>query len=193
MLGKLQENQRELFRTRLEDLINPNHELALLSKRIDWQYFEDEFKGYYSAKGAPSVPIRTMVGCLLLKYLYNLSDERLPEQWVCNVYFQYFCGGIFFEHHFPFDPSDFVHFRGRVGEEGISKIFAYSVQLHGSEVVKQAKFVFSDTTVQENSTTFPTDARMCKRVIDKCNTIAEKEGIPQRQRPVLNEVNVFTM
>jgi len=182
MLGKLQENQRELFRTRLEDLINPNHELALLSKRIDWQYFEDEFKGYYSSKGAPSVPIRTMVGCLLLKYLYNLSDERLPEQWVCNVYFQYFCGGIFFEHHFPFDPSDFVHFRGRVGEEGISKIFAYSVRLHGSEVSKQAKFVLSDTTVQENNTTFPTDAKMCKKVIDKCNTIAEKEGLHQRQR-----------
>jgi len=29
MIGKLPENQRELFRTRLEDLINPNHELAL--------------------------------------------------------------------------------------------------------------------------------------------------------------------
>jgi len=87
----------------------------------------------------------------------------------------------------------FVHFRRHAGREGIAKIHAYSVQLHGSEVVKQAKFVFSDTTVQENSTTFPTDARMCKRVIDKCNTIAEKEGIPQRQRPVLNEVNVFTM
>ena len=82
MLGKLQENQRELFRTRLEDLINPHHELVLLSKRIDWQYFEDTFKPYYSDKGAPGVPIRTMVGCLLLKYLYNLSDERIPEYWM---------------------------------------------------------------------------------------------------------------
>ena len=43
MLGKLQENQRELFRTRLEDLINPNYELALLAKRVDWQYFADAF------------------------------------------------------------------------------------------------------------------------------------------------------
>jgi len=34
MLGKLPENQRELFRTRLEDLINPNHELAMLAKTI---------------------------------------------------------------------------------------------------------------------------------------------------------------
>lgn len=57
MLGKLQKNERELFRTRLEDLINPNHELALLAKKIDWQYFEDEFNPYYSDKGVPSVPI----------------------------------------------------------------------------------------------------------------------------------------
>ena len=102
MLGKLHENHRELFRTRLEDLINPNHELALLANKIDWNYFENEFKPYYSDKGAPSFPLRMMVGCLfeannvtnvmfMLKHLYNLGDDRIPEHWICNVYFQYFC------------------------------------------------------------------------------------------------------
>jgi IS5 family transposase len=123
-----------------------------------------------------------MVGCLLLKHLYNLGDEKIPEHRIQNVYFQYFCGGVFFEHKFPFDPSCFVHFRNRVGEGGIAKIFAYSVKLHGAEVPKQAKFVLSDTTVQENNTTFPTDAKLCKKVIDKCNVIAEREGITQRRR-----------
>jgi IS5 family transposase len=182
MLGKLQENERDLFRTRLADLINPNHELAMLANTIDWQYFEDEFKPFYSEKGAPSVPIRTMVGCLLLKHLYNLGDDRIPEYWVRDVYFQYFCGGVFFEHKFPFDPSDFVHFRNRVGEAGIAKIFAYSVKLHGADVAKQAKFVLSDTTVAENNTTFPTDAKLCKKVIDKCNKIADVTGIKLRQK-----------
>jgi IS5 family transposase len=182
MLGKLQENEREFFRTRLEDLINPNHELALLAKQIDWLYFDNEFKVYYSDKGAPSIPLRTMIGCLMLKHLYNLGDERLPEYWVRDVYFQYFCGSVFFEHKFPFAPSDFVHFRKRVGEDGIAKIFAYSVQLHGAEVSKQANFVLSDTTVQENNTTFPTDAKLCKKVIDKCNKIAKDTNIKQRQK-----------
>jgi IS5 family transposase len=183
MVGKLPpNNQRDLFRTRLEDLINPNHEWALLSKAIDRQYFEDEFKGYYAEKGAPCVPIRTMVGCLLLKHLYNLGDEKIPEHRVQNVYFQYFCGGVFFEHEFPFHPTCFVHFRNRIGEAGVGKIFGYSVHLHGSEVVRQAKFVLSDTTVQENNTTFPTDAKLCKKVIDRCNKIAEKEGIVQREK-----------
>jgi len=46
MIGKLQQNERELFRTRLEDLINPHHELALLANKIDWTYFENEFTAY---------------------------------------------------------------------------------------------------------------------------------------------------
>jgi len=183
MIGKLpKKGQRDLFRPLLEDFIDMNHELVLLANKIDWSYFEKEFSSYYSKNGAPSVPIRLMIGCLLLKYLYNIGDERIPEVWVRDVYFQYFCGGIFFSHKFPFDPSDFVHFRNRVGEAGIEKIFAYSVKMHGKEVEKKSKFVLSDTTVQQNNTTFPTDAKMCKKVIDKCNKIADQEGIKQRQR-----------
>jgi IS5 family transposase len=184
MLGKLPPiMQRDLFRPMLRDFINPSHELVLLANVIDWDYFEEEFKPYYSeTSGAPSIPIRLMAGCLMLKQLYNLGDETLAIAWQRDVYFQYFCGMTFFEHAFPFDPSDFCHFRKRVGVSGIEKIFAYSVHLHGSDVAKQAKFVLSDTTVQENNTTFPTDAKLCKKVIDNCNKIAECEGIIQRQK-----------
>ena len=171
-----------MFRPMLDDFINLDHELVRLANKIDWSYIEQELAPYYSSKGAPSVPIRLMTGCLMLKHLYNLGDERIPGAWESNPYFQYFCGRVFFEHTFPFDPSDFVHFRNRVGEEGIGKIFAYSVKLHGKELSDKSKFVLSDTTVQQNNTTFPTDAKMCKKVIDKCNKIAEKEGIKQRQR-----------
>lgn len=183
MIGKSPiKSQRDFFRPLLEDFIDMRHELVLLGNKIDWNYFEKEFSPYYSHTGAPSVPLRLMVGCLMLKHMYNLGDERLPEFWVRDVYFQHFCGGVFFEHKFPFDPSDFVHFRNRVGEEGMEKIFAYSVKLHGKEVPKKSKLVLSDTTVQENNTTFPTDAKLCKKVIDKCNKIAKVEGIKQRQR-----------
>lgn len=182
MIGKLPEkNQRDLFRPLLSDFIDMSHELVLLSNKIDWNFIEKEFAPYYSEKGAPSIPLRMMVGCLILKHLYNLGDDRLPEAWVRDVYFQYFCGNEFFQHKFPFDPSDFVHFRDRVGDEGIGKIFAYSVKLHGADVAKKAKMVVSDTTVQENNTTFSTDAKLCKKVIDKCNKIAKKEGINQRR------------
>ena len=92
---------------------------------------------------------------------------------------QYFCGETYFQHKFPFDPNDFVHFRHRIGVEGVEKIFSHSVILHGKDA--KSKMTLSDTTVQENNTTFPTNAKLAKKVIDRCNAIADKEGIHQRQ------------
>lgn len=181
MLGKNPEKKPELFRPMLVDFIDHEHELVLLSEKIDWNYFEKEFSTLYSKVGNPSHPIRFMVGCLLLKHLYNLGDETLEKAWIMNPYMQHFCGRVFFEHEFPCDPSNFVHFRKRIGEKGIEKIFAYSVRMHDAKT-NTSNFVLSDTTVQENNTSFPTDAKLCKKVIDYCNKIAGNEGIKQRQR-----------
>lgn len=180
MIGKTdQKKQHDLFRPMLIDFIDTRHELVLLAEKMDWNYFENELLPFYSQVGRPSMPIRLMVGCLLLKRLYNLGDETLAEAWKMNPYMQYFCGMTHFEHKFPCDPSDFVHFRKRIGEEGVEKIFKYSVLIHGKNA--QETQVLSDTTVQENNTTFPTDAKLAKRIIDKCNELAQQEGINQRQ------------
>ena len=181
MLGKNPQKQPELFRPMLINFIDEYHELVLLADKIDWDYFEREFSVHYSSTGNVAHPIRFMVGCLLLKHLYNLGDETLAEAWVMNPYMQYFCGRVFFEHKFPCDPSNFVHFRKRIGETGVGKIFAYSVNLHEAKH-SHSKFVLSDTTVQENNIAFPTDAGLCKKVIDHCNKIAATENIVQRQR-----------
>ncbi|MDR0712172.1 MAG: hypothetical protein LBF67_07515 [Prevotellaceae bacterium] len=75
----LSATSRDLFCTLLSDLINPQHELALLSGNIDWSYFENELKGFYSEKPSrPAMPIRLMVGVLMLKHLYSLGDEKIP-------------------------------------------------------------------------------------------------------------------
>ncbi len=151
MLGKLpDQNQRELFRSMLVGIIDMNHELVHLTQAIGWSYFEKEFCGLYPDVGQKSVPIRLMVGCSLLKHLKNLGDETLAKAWVGNPYMQYFCGMRCFEHRFPFDPGDFVHFRKRIGEEGFNKIFAYSVKLHGAgQLPGDCACHLSDTTVQE--------------------------------------------
>ena len=179
MIGKSPTKQRDLFKPLLSDFINMEHELVLLANKINWSYFEKEFAPLYSHTGKPGMPIRLMVGSLMLKRIYDLGDETLAQAWIRDPYMQYFCGMSHFEHKFPCDPSDFVHFRKRLGKQGIEKIFAYSVQIHGKDA--QEKIVLSDTTVQENYTTFPTDAKLAKKVIDKLNTIAGKEGVVQRQ------------
>jgi len=180
MIGKLaNQNQQNLFEPLLKSFIDLSHELILLSDKIDWKYFEQDFSKYYSNTGQPAMPIRLMIGSLILKRIYNLSDERLVDAWTMNPYMQYFCGMAHFTHKFPCDPSDFVHFRNRIGENGVEKIFAYSVELFGNSA--KEKVNLSDTTVSENNTTFPTDAKLAKKIIDKCNDIAKKEGIVQRQ------------
>lgn len=180
MIGKTdKKKQHDMFRPMLIDFIDTQHELVLLADKMDWKYFENELSPFYSQVGRPSMPVRLMVGCLLLKRMYNLGDETLAEAWIRDPYMQYFCGMTHFEHKFPCDPSDFVHFRKRIGEKGVEKIFAYSILIHGEKA--QEKQVLSDTTVQENNTTFPTDAKLAKRVIDKCNTLAQSSGINQRQ------------
>lgn len=120
-----------------------------------------------------------MVGCLLLKRIYDYGDETLAKAWVMNPYMQYFCGEAYFQHTFPCDPSGFVHFRKRIGEEGVAKIFSYSVAIH--ELDGRVNQVLSDSTVQENDVTFPTDAKLAKKVIDHCNRIARSENVDQRQ------------
>ncbi|MBN1338904.1 MAG: IS5 family transposase [Bacteroidales bacterium] len=155
------------------------HELVLLANRVDWSYLENEFSGLYSDTCQPGMPIRLMVGCLMLKRIHNIDDEILAEAWIRYPYLQYFCGEAHFQHKFPCDPSDFVHFRKRIGEQGIEKIFGYSVQIHGKGAM--SKQSVSVTTVQGNNTSFPTDAKLAKKVIDKSNAIAQREGIEQRQ------------
>ena len=180
MIGKSSnQKQQNLFLPLLSDFINMDHELVLLANKIDWKHFETSFSKYYSHTGQPAMPIRLMVGSLMLKRIYSLGDETLASAWSMNPYMQYFCGMTHFEHRFPCDPSDFVHFRKRIGVQGIECIFSYSVELHGKEA--KEKIVLSDTTVQENNTTFPTDAKLAKKIIDNCNKLAEEQGIKQRQ------------
>ena len=89
MKGKLpSQDQKNLFRPILKEIVNPKHELVILANKMDWKYYENCFGVHYSHLGRPSVPIRTMVGLLLLKRIYNLGDETVMEQWLQNPYFQ---------------------------------------------------------------------------------------------------------
>jgi IS5 family transposase len=120
-----------------------------------------------------------MVGLLLLKRIFNLGDETVMEQWVQNPYFQYFCGESEFQWKPPCDPSDLVHFRDRIGEEGAKKIFQLSVETRNDEIKSQD--VLIDTTAQEKNITYPTDAKLLMKVIKACNKIAGEEKVKQRQ------------
>src|SRR5699024_12303543 len=110
MLGKSPQKQNNLSKPCLSDFIDEGQELVLLSNKIDWSYFENEFASLYSKRGDPGMHIRFMVGCLLLKRLYNLGDETLDKAWVTNKSMQYVCEVHLFHHKYYCNPIDLVHF-----------------------------------------------------------------------------------
>ena len=180
MLGKIKtNNQQDLFKTRLTDLINLAHPLVKLAEEFSWDKLEQEFQKLYSDQGRPSIPIRKIAGLLLLKEMFKESDESVVDRWIENPYWQHFTGEEFFQNKQPFDPSEFVHFRKRLQETGLEFLLSQSVALHPK--AKGEKEVQIDSTVQEKNITFPTDAKLAKKVIDNCSKIAKNEGIVQRQ------------
>ena len=172
------QSQTTLFQS-LEELLNPEEPLYKLSNKIPWEYFDKEFANLYSKTGRPSKPVRLMVSLLLLKQIYNLGDETVVSAWVHNPYWQYFSGYNTFQWKFPIEPTDLVHFRKRIGKEGIEKIFKMSIDLHGKASLESE--VVIDTTVQEKNITYPTDVKLYKKIIDKCVKISKEEGIKLRQ------------
>jgi IS5 family transposase len=150
MLGKSPDQfQRNLFSPLLSDFIDKQHELVLLSSKIDWQYFEKEFSSLYSNTGQPSVPLRMMIGCILLKRFYKLNDKALSVAWINNPYMQYFCGEACFQHVFPFNKSDFARFRKRIGDAGVEKIFSHSENIDiKSDIFSK---IFSVNYVRKNT------------------------------------------
>jgi len=173
-------HQTNLFGSDLLLQLDPNDPLIQLAAVIPWQEFDEEFAKYYTKNiGAPSKPIRLMVGLLMLKSLRNLSDESVVIHWKENVYFQAFCGMKEFQTTVPCHATELVHFRKRIGKEGIEKIFQMTIALHGKAALEDA--VNIDTTVQEKNITYPTDAKLAIKIINRLNKLAKSEGIQQRR------------
>jgi len=173
-------HQPNLFETDLLLQLDPSDLLLRLSSVIPWHEFDDAFSIHYTkSTGTPSKPIRLMVGLLILKQLENLSDESVVLQWKRNPYYQAFCGMKEFQRELPCHSTELVHFRKRIGAEGIERIFKMSVSLHGNAA--QEDTVHIDTTVHEKNITYPTDSKLAIRIINRLNKLAKVHGITQRR------------
>jgi IS5 family transposase len=173
----------DLFRARLDQIINLKHELVQLGARIDWDWIDREIAPLYSDKGRPGIASRFLIGLLLLKHIYGLSDEGVCERWVYDPYFQHFTGFEFFRHEFPHERSDLSHWRKRLGDK-LELLLAESLRVAhetGALRTRDLKRVTVDTTVQPKAITFPTDAKLLHAAIKGLNRLARKHGVRLRQ------------
>jgi IS5 family transposase len=177
--------EQDLFRSRLDQIIDMEHALARLARAIDWGFLEQRFGAVYEdGPGRPPLPTRLMAGLAILKHAHDLSDEVLCERWIENPYYQHFCGEAFFQHQLPLDRSSLTRWRQRMGEERLRALLQESLMVATRTQALKPKDlarVVIDTTVQPKAVAFPTDAKLLNRARERLVKLARRTGVELRQ------------
>lgn len=198
----------DLFRNRLENMIDLRHGLAKLSRVMPWDticaaverylpktppaprsmgaglFGEVVVAGKASNAGQPPLPTRLMVGLHYLKHAYNCSDDEVVERWAENPYWQFFTGEEFFQTGLPCDSSSLTRWRQRMGEGGMEEMLAATIAAAMDvRVVRERDLqkVIVDSTVQEKAIAYPTDSRLIEKAREALVKAAEENEIPLRQ------------
>ena len=180
----------DFFRSRLDQMIDLRHPLAVLASLMPWQEIESSLAhrfaraakagkqiedidlfgatvslsgGGISKAGRPRLPLRLMVSLLYLKHAFNERDEALVERWGETPTWQYFSDLAYFEHRWPCDPTLLVKFRKLIGEEGVEELLARTIEVAVSLKLiakKELSEIIVDPTVQEKAITHPTDSKL---------------------------------
>ena len=201
----------DFFRSRLDQMIDLRHPLAVLASRMPWQELEaqiahlfakqvragknisdvDLFGGVsrvvgagVSPAGRPRLPLRLMISLLYLKHAFNESDEGVVERWAETPTWQYFSGLDYFEHRWPCDPTALVHFRKALGEEGVEALLQQTINVAVTlKLIAKASLatVIVDSTIQHKAIAYPTDSKMLETARSKLVEAAKAQGIELKQ------------
>jgi IS5 family transposase len=174
----------DLFRNRLDNLIDRRHELVKLAELIDWRHFDREWGEAFCENGRPAIATRLIAGLHYLKHTYGLSDEQVVQRWSENPYWQYFCGETYFQHELPLNPSSLTRWRQRLGDTGMESLLGATIDAaieSKAVTLRDLKRVTVDTTVQEKAIAFPTDSKLYNRARERLVRLAKAHGVPLRQ------------
>jgi IS5 family transposase len=201
----------DFFRSRLDQMIDLRHPLAVLATRLPWAAieaavapklahqarpgkqvagvdmagaFDGEFGGGVSPAGRPRLPVRLMTSLLYLKHSFNLSDEELVERWAENVVWQLFSGMAYYEPRLPCDPTQIGRFRRLLGEDGIEELLKATIECAVQiKAVRPAELerVIVDSTVQSKAIAHPVDSRLLEIARHKVVAAARRAGISLKQ------------
>ena len=201
----------DFFRSRLDQMIDLRHPLAVLATRLPWAAIEAavapklarqalpakrksgedllgayavEFGGGVSPAGRPRLPIRLMASLLYLKNSFNLSDEELVERWAENVQWQFFSGMDYYEPRLPCDATQIGRFRRLLGEDGIELLLKATIDTAIEiKALRPADLerVIVDSTVQSKAIAHPVDSRLLEIARHKVVGAARRAGISLKQ------------
>ena len=200
----------DFFRSRIDQMIDLRHPLAVLSSRMPWQALEASLSHLFMRKarsgvampeldlfgeapavlarksnaGRPRVALRIMISLLYLKHAFNESDEGVVERWRDTPRWQYFSGCAYYEDRLPCDASTLVKFRQLLGDEGVEEMLAHTVNTAVElKLIKPQELqrVIVDSTVQHKAIAHPTDSKLLETARIKLVEAAKEAGIELKQ------------
>src|SRR5271154_3657350 len=157
------DGETDMFRNRLDNMVDLRHELVRLAGLIDWRRFDDAFGELYAQKGRPGLPTRLMVGLYLLKHARGVSDEQVCAQWIENAYFQFFCGEAYFQTRLPLDRTSMSVWRSRIGPDKLEGLLSETLAAaRRAKAIEpsQMRRISVDTTAQTKAIAHPTDSHL---------------------------------
>lgn len=170
------------FETPFSQNLDKNNRWVKLADRIPWDELAGIYLNQFSVKstGRPPLNPRIVIGSIIIKHMCNLDDRETVAQITENMYMQYFLGYSGFSPEPPFDPSLFVEFRKRLGDEVIAKMNERIIVLSKEKDKKEDDDPSDDS---RNKGTVILDATACPQDIaypTDLNLLSEAREISER-------------
>ena len=177
--------QGDLLRSRLDAILDMDHQLVALARKVDWGFLEKRFgEVYRDGPGQPPLPTRLMAGLTILNTPTISPTRSCARAWVENPYYQFFCGEEFFQHELVLDRSSLTRWRQRMGEKRMKALLQESLSIAvKSDALQPSELseVIINTTVEPKNVMFPTDARLLNRARQILVRLAKRHGVALRQ------------
>lgn len=155
----------------IEEHLDPEHELLALARKLDWHAIHKTVKAYYQLRGRQAKDSRLMVGLLILKHRFKVSDEQVVAGLKENIYWRAFCGlhghiGLW-RHTAIVDASSLTKFRRRLGPEGIRGVERSIQRQLVEDGSIDPKSMYIDTTAQEKNVAYPVDTHLLNKAQER--------------------------
>ena len=159
--------------------LDQEHFLIKLSRTLPWDELSQKLAKYYCPdNGRPTKPSRVKIGLLIIKHLYQFSDDEALDMLKRDVYVQYLCD-ISFPHAKNFmNASTLCRFRQDIGDEGMKAIEDTVLNILGKSLKRRVRTLITDTTVVPSNIAYPTDVtllektrRQAVKLLDQAKTL----------------------
>lgn len=151
--------------------ISPEHPLIILGNRLPWEemlsLIENDLRRSVLSRTlcyGRKLKSRIHLGVYLLQKMYDYSDRAMEQALRDNAAYQVFCGyGIVDKWHCP-DHTRIEKFRSRLSPETQQKLANLVCKNAVALGIASSKDIDIDSTVQEANMTYPTDAKMLRKL-----------------------------